>query len=167
MDSYRDDRGVLSLPDGVTARTLLQSATRDTLTGNGLDVSELSNDQMSDNQGWFLFPNFFMTIRAGEATTIMSYPDPEGDPNKCIWHVTSYMWLPPELREQYRTQPVEVTERGTYPYFLALQQDYDQMQRQQKGLRNRAFKSMSLAQEEVIVARFHAVLDRHLAGANA
>ena len=30
----------------------------------------------------------------------------------------------------------EVDEPGSYPYFLALQQDYEQMQRQQYGLRN-------------------------------
>ena len=31
---------------------------------------------MSDNHGWALFPNFFMTIRAGEATIVMSLPHP-------------------------------------------------------------------------------------------
>ena len=163
--AYRDGDGRITLPEGVTARTLLQQATRDTLTAKGLDVSGLTNDQMSDNQGWFLFPNFFMTIRAGEATTILSYPHPSGDPNKCIWHVTSYMWLPPELRAQYRAELTEVTEAGTYPYFLALQQDYDQMPRQQRGLRNQKLGYISLAQEELVIARFHSVIDRYLQGA--
>jgi phenylpropionate dioxygenase-like ring-hydroxylating dioxygenase large terminal subunit len=159
---HRGADGELRFPAGVTPRKLLQRATRDTLTAKGLDVGGLTDDQMSDNQGWFLFPNFFMTIRAGEATTIMSFPHPDGDPNRCIWHVTSYMWLPPEARAQHRAQLVEVTEPGSYPYFLALQQDYDQMQRQQKGLRNRGLEHMHLAREEVCVARFHAVLDEHL-----
>ena len=162
--AYRAADGELAFPEGVTARKLLQQATRDTLTAKGLDVSGLTDDQMSDNQGWFLFPNFFMTIRAGEATVIMSYPHPDGDPNRCIWQVTSYIWLPPELRAAYRAELTEVTEPGSYPYFLALQQDYDQMQRQQKGLRNEGLKALALAREEVNVARFHAVLDRHLAG---
>ncbi|HYD48577.1 MAG TPA: aromatic ring-hydroxylating dioxygenase subunit alpha, partial [Terriglobales bacterium] len=96
--AHRDAAGALVLPEGTTIRTLLQQATRETLTGKGLDVSGLSDDQMSDNQGWFLFPNFFMTIRAGEATTILAYPHPSGDPNKCIWHVTAYMWLPEAVR---------------------------------------------------------------------
>lgn len=163
VDACRKD-GALVLPDGLTVRTLLQRATRETLTAKGLDVSSLSDDQMSDNQGWFLFPNFFMTIRAGEATTIMAYPHPGGDPNRCIWHVTAYMWLPPQVREQYRAQPVEVKEPNSYPYFLALQQDYEQMPRQQQGLRNQALEFMSLAREEVSIARFHSVLDRYLAG---
>ncbi|GGN42128.1 hypothetical protein GCM10011349_04790 [Novosphingobium indicum] len=160
---YRDEDGALAFPEGVTVRTLLQQATRETLTGKGLDVSGLSDDQMSDNQGWFLFPNFFMTIRAGEATTIMAYPHPSGDPNKCIWHVTAYMWLPEAVRAQYRAEPIEVTEAGSYPYFLALQQDYEQMPRQQQGLRNKGLDHMSLIHEELSIARFHTVLDRYLA----
>lgn len=163
---HRGADGTLAFPDGVTARTLLQTATRDTLTAKGLDVSALTDDQMSDNQGWFLFPNFFMTIRAGEATVIMSTPHPDGDPNRCVWQVTSYIWLPPELRAQYRAPLVEVEQPGSFPYFLALQQDYEQMPRQQKGLRNQALTHMSLAREEVCIARFHAVVDRYLESAS-
>lgn len=76
------------------------------------------------------------------------------------------MWLPPELREQYRAEPVEVTEPGTYPYFLALQQDYDQMQRQQQGLNNHMLEKIQLVREELSVARFHTVLDRYMAQAD-
>jgi len=163
INGYRDAAGVLAFPDGVTVRTLLQQATRETLSGKGLDVSGLSDDQMSDNQGWFLFPNFFMTIRAGEATTIMAVPHPSGDPNRCIWHVTAYMWLPEALRSQYRAEPVEVSEPNSYSYFLALQQDYEQMPRQQQGLRNSGLGHISLIHEELSIARFHSVLDRYLA----
>lgn len=156
----RDAAGELVLGEGETVRTILQAATRQTLTAKGLDVSTLSDDQMSDNQGWFLFPNFFMTIRAGEATTIMAWPHPSGDPCKCIWQVTAYMWLPEAFRTQYRAEPVVVTERGTYPYFLALQQDYDQMPRQQAGLRNKGLTHLSLIREELSVARFHRAWNR-------
>ena len=159
---YRDEHGELRLPEGTTVRTILQQATRETLSAKGLDVNGLSDDQMSDNQGWFLFPNFFMTIRAGEATTIMSFPDPEGDPTRCIWRVTAYMWLPEGLREQYRAAPVEVTEPNSYPYFLALQQDYEQMPRQQIGLNNTQLTHMSLVREETSIARFHSVIDRYI-----
>ena len=51
-----------------------------------------------------------------------------------------------------------------YPYFLALQQDYEQMPRQQLGLRDRGLGCISLVHEEVSIARFHSVLDRYLAG---
>ena len=92
----------------------------------------------------------------------MAVPDPDGDPNRCIWHVSSYMYLPAAIRDQYRAKLVEVDKPGSYPYFLALQQDYEQMPRQQRGLRNRMLKYMSLAREEVNIARFHSIVDKYL-----
>ena len=167
VGAYRNQDGTLRFPEGVTPRRLLQQATRDTFTKHGFDVSGLTDDQMTDNQGWLLFPNFFMTIRAGECHVIMSVPHPDGDPHRCIWHVTSYMWLLPALREQFRVQLTEVEEPGSFEYFLALQQDYEQMPRQQKGLRNRALEFMSLAKEEVCIANYHSVLDRYLGEARS
>lgn len=162
VDGYRDDAGQIQYPEGVTGRTLLQQATRETLTGLGCDVSGLTDEQMTDNHGWLLFPNFFMTIRAAEATVITMVPHPDGDPNRCIWQIRSFIWLPEEHREAFRTTPVEVTEPGSYAYARALQQDYDQMPRQQRGLRSLKGDHMTLVMEEMNVARFHTVLDRWL-----
>ena len=160
VDGYRNAEGRIVYPAGVTGRTLLQQATRETLTDLGLDVRGLTDAQMTDNQGWLLFPNFFMTIRAAEATTITAVPDPDGDPNRCIWHIRSYMWLPEEFRADFAAEAIEVTEPNSYPYFLALQQDYEQMPRQQLGLRNHRLEELHLVREEISVARFHTVLDR-------
>jgi len=163
IDSYRDGDGALRLPDGVTPRTVLQQATRETWTRKGLDVSGLTDAQLSDNHAWLLFPNFFATIRAGEATVILASPHPDGDPNRCIWHVLGYMWLPPDDRDAARVELTEVEEPGSYKYFLALQQDYEQMPRQQAGLRNRRLDHLSLARHEVRIAHFHRSVDRYLA----
>ncbi|MBX7433409.1 aromatic ring-hydroxylating dioxygenase subunit alpha [Mycobacterium sp. Y57] len=160
---YRNDDGSVDFPSGVTARKLLQQATRDTLTGMGLDVSGLTDDQMSDNQGWVLFPNYFMTVRAGECHVIMSEPHPDGDPNRCVWHVSSYMYLPPEHRDAFRVGLTDVDEPGSYKYFEALQQDYEQMPRQQLGLRNSRLDHMSLVREEVVIGHYHSVVDRYMA----
>ena len=159
---YRDDAGHLRLPDGITPRTLLQSATRETLTGMGFDVSGLTDAQMSDNHGWVLFPNFFMTVRAGEATVIRAQPHESGDPHRCYWQITSVMWLPEEHREAFAAEPIDVDEPGSFPYFLALQQDYEQMPRQQMGLRNNRLEHMSLVKEEVVIAHYHSVVDRYV-----
>ncbi len=164
VKGYRAENGSLDFPDGVSARTLLQQATRDTLTGMGLDVSGLTDAQMSDNHGWVLFPNFFMTIRAGECHVIMAVPHPEGDPNRCIWHVASYMYLPQEMRDAFKVDLIEVHEPGSYKYFEALHQDYVQMPRQQLGLRNSRMDHMTLVKEEVVIAHFHSVIDRFMNG---
>lgn len=163
---YRDDAGELVLPDEVTPRTILQTATRETLTGMGFDVAALTDAQMSDNHGWVLFPNFFMTVRAGEATVILAQPHESGDPHKSYWHIISVMWLPEEYKAALKTDHIEVEEPGSFKYFLALQQDYDQMPRQQNGLRNARLDHMSLVKEEVVIAHYHSVVDRYLAGVN-
>lgn len=160
---YESPDGALTFPEGVTARTLLQQATRDTLTGMGLDVSGLTDAQMSDSHGWVLFPNFFMTIRAGECHIIMALPDPDGDPHRCVWHVASYMYLPEEYKASFVAEPIVVDEPGSYKYFEALQQDYDQMPRQQAGLRNSMLNYMALVKEEVVIAHFHSVVDNCIA----
>jgi hypothetical protein len=162
-DAYRGADGKLNLPDSVNARTLLQQATREILTAGGLDVSELTDIQMSDNQFHLIFPNLFITIRAGEATAIISMPHPDGNPNRCVWHSASYQWLKPEDRAGQRAPLVEIAEGEHEPYFLALEQDYVQMQNQQRGLRNRSLKEMVLTRQEVRLAHFHAVLDKWLA----
>jgi phenylpropionate dioxygenase-like ring-hydroxylating dioxygenase large terminal subunit len=162
VDAHRRPDGTLDLPADVTPRTLLQRATRETLTRKGLDVSGLTDAQMSDNHAWLIFPNFFATIRAGEATVIWTQPHPDGDPNRCIWHVVVYMWLPPEQREASRAGLIEVGEPGSHEYFLALQQDYDQMPRQQAGLRNSRLEYLSLTKHEIRIANFHKVVDRYL-----
>jgi len=164
VNQYRAEDGSLEFPDGISARTLLQQATRDTLTEMGLNVSGLTDAQMSDNHGWVLFPNFFMTIRAGECHVIIAVPHPDGDPNRCIWHVASYMYLPPEHRDAFKVDLIEVDEPGSYKYFEALHQDYVQMPRQQLGLRNNHLDHMTLVKEEVVIGHYHSVIDRYMRG---
>jgi Ring hydroxylating alpha subunit (catalytic domain) len=96
---------------------------------------------------------------------IISTPHPDGDPNRCFWHVVMLMWLPPEAREAARQPLTEITDKAEHvPYFLALEQDYDQMQRQQAGLRQQAMPYMALTRQEVRLAYFHSVLDSWVEG---
>lgn len=158
----RNADGALAFAGGTTPRLLLQQALRECWIGKGLDVSALTDNQLTDNHFWILFPNFFMTIHAGEATVIIATPHPDGDPNKCFWHVQMLQWFPPEERAARRTPLTEVPENDHYPYFLALEQDYQQMQHQQRGLRNQGLQEMALTRQEVRLAHFHAALDAWL-----
>ena len=152
-----------ALPQGVTGRGLLQQATREHLTAQGCDVSGLTDSQMSDFQFWAIFPNIYVQLRAGEATLIMAWPHADGDPNRCTWRVTSYLWLPPEEREKHAIALTDVPEGEHFPYFLALQQDFDQMEDQQKGLRNKTLEYLTLTKQEPKIAMFHKTLDDWLA----
>jgi phenylpropionate dioxygenase-like ring-hydroxylating dioxygenase large terminal subunit len=164
LEEHRADDGRLNFPLGTSGRLLLQQATRDTLSAKGLDVSGLTDIQMSDNHFHLVFPNLFMTIRAGEATVIISTPHESGDPNRCYWQVMGLMWLPEEQRAALREPLQEIAEGAHEPYFLALEQDYVQMQRQQAGLRQQGLTHMALTRQEVRLAWYHAVLDSWIEG---
>jgi phenylpropionate dioxygenase-like ring-hydroxylating dioxygenase large terminal subunit len=164
LDVHRGPNGKLAFEGEVTLRSLLHRAMRESWTAKGLDVSQLTDGQMSDNQFYLLFPNFFMTIHAGEATVITSAPHPDGDPNRCFWHVLNLQWFPPEEREAKREALLEIAENDHFTYFLALEQDYAQMERQQVGLRQRTQDFMSLTRQEVRLAHYHAALDSWMAG---
>jgi phenylpropionate dioxygenase-like ring-hydroxylating dioxygenase large terminal subunit len=158
-DSYRDASGALKLPEGVTPLSLFQQSVRDVLTAKGLDVSGLTDNQMSDYQYWLLFPNLFMQVRSGDATVILAEPHRSGDPNRCTWRVIALMWLPPEQRAAQRCELTELPPGEHYPYFLALEQDYQQMSAQQRGLRNTSMPYQTLTRQEPKVVHFHSVLD--------
>ncbi len=164
VDACRDGDGAIAFPEGVNARVLLQRATREVFGAKGLDVSGLTDNQLSDNQFWIVFPNLFMTIRPEGYTAITAEPHPDGDPNRCIWQVSQFQWLPPEERAAKRT-PLTVTPEGKHePYYLTLEQDYEQMQRQQKGLRNSALGFMALTKQDIRVAHFQASIDAWVSG---
>lgn len=159
VDRYRGPDGKLTFPEGVTGKGLLQQAVREHLTSKGLDVSDLTDRQLSDFQFWSVFPNVYIQLRAGESTVIIARPHPDGDPNRCTWHVCHYIWFPPEKREEMRVEVTEIPEGGHIPYFLALEQDFSQMEDQQLGLRNTTLEYMALTRQEPKVAQFHTALD--------
>jgi len=165
VDGYRGEDGSVRLPEGKSPIGLLQQAVREKLTAKGLDVGGLTESQMSDYQYWFLFPNVFMQVRSGDGTAIIAEPHPSGDPNKCSWRVFTLMWLPDEERDAKRTAYKEIAEEDHFPYFLALEQDFQQMAIQQRGLRNRKMSHMALTKQEPKLHHFHDRLDRWVEGA--
>jgi nitrite reductase/ring-hydroxylating ferredoxin subunit len=162
VENHRAADGTLVLPENVTALTLLQQATRDALSAAGLDVSELSDSQMSDYQFWALFPNTYLQVKAGEATVITITPHRDGDPTRSVWHVYHLLWLPPGQRAARRATEVIVPEDKHFPYFLALEQDYQTMASIQAGLCNTAMKTLVVTRQEPKIAQFHTNLDRWL-----
>ena len=159
VDLYRSENGALAFPTGVSPRSMLQRTMRETLTAKGLDVSGLTDTQMTDYQYWLFFPNVFIQICAGDATVIIAEPHPDGDPNRCVWHVMGLQWLPLQERTARRAATLKMPEGQHFDYNFVLQQDFDQMEIQQGGLRNKALKSMVLTKNEPRVAHFHAILD--------
>jgi nitrite reductase/ring-hydroxylating ferredoxin subunit len=164
VDAARNEAGDIVFSEGVTVHTLLERATRELFTRKGMDVSGLSDEQMTYHYGWLLFPNFFISVRVGEGTLIVSTPHPSGDPNKCVWEVVRLGWVPEGKRQEAR-QPLHVVDPpGSYEYFLVLQQDYESMARVQLGVRNTRLKYATVGSEEGLVVKFHREIDKYVRG---
>ncbi|OMB86506.1 aromatic ring-hydroxylating oxygenase subunit alpha [Mycolicibacterium conceptionense] len=157
---YRGEDGKIAFPPGVTLRTLFQQANRAAAEADGQDVSGMTDNQMSDAHSWLLFPNTTMVVRARETLLFRFRPDPSGDPNRCIFDVVNYQWVRPEDREKLSTPHSWVPEDQSLG--LVLDQDREQIPRQQRGLRNRALKTVVLARNEARIGHFHKTLNRYL-----
>jgi hypothetical protein len=99
-------------------------------------------------------------VKAGEATVIIITTHPDGDPSRSVWHVYHLLWLPPEQRAAKRAAEVVVPENEHFPYFLALEQDYQTMASIQAGLANTAMKTLVVTRHEPKIALYHTNLDR-------
>jgi hypothetical protein len=73
--------------------------------------------------------------------------------------VIALYWLPPEEREAQRLKLSELPVGEHFPYFLALEQDFEQMEIQQRGLKNSLLEYMALTRQEPKLAHLHAALD--------
>ncbi|BBZ10025.1 aromatic ring-hydroxylating oxygenase subunit alpha [Mycobacterium branderi] len=157
---YRDEAGKIAFPPGISVRTLFQQANRAAAETDGQDVSGLTDNQMSDAHSWLLFPNTSMVVRARETLLFRFRPDPSGDPNRCIFDVVNYQWVPPKDREKLATPHNWVPE--DHSLGLVLDQDREQIPRQQRGLRNRGLKKVVFARNEARIGHFHQTLNRYL-----
>lgn len=163
VESSRGADGRPVFPDGKSPRAVFQGMIRQSLTAKGYDVSALTETQMTDYQYWLLFPNVFIQVCVGDATVIVSEPHPSGDRNKSVWHVMFLHWVPEEERHSVRTPVQTMPEGEHFPYHFVLNQDFEQMPKQQVGLRNRLYREMTLTRNEPRVAHFHSVLDSWMA----
>jgi phenylpropionate dioxygenase-like ring-hydroxylating dioxygenase large terminal subunit len=158
---YRDDNGCVTLPAGLTLRSLYQQVVREEGESQGQDFSRLTDDQMSDGQSWLIFPNTKLTLRAGEVLYIRFLPDPGGDPNCCIWESANYRWVPESDRERLYTHQTDVPDDQSLG--LIMDQDRGQMPRQQIGLRSKLLKRVYFSKQEARNVHFQKTLDRYLA----
>lgn len=163
VEASRGADGKPTFADGKSPRAVFQGMIRETLTAKGYDVAGLTDTQMTDYQYWLLFPNVFIQICVGDATVIVAEPHPSGDRNKSMWHVMFLHWVPEAERDAVRTPVQTMGEGEHFPYHFVLNQDFEQMPKQQVGLRNRLYREMALTRNEPRVAHFHSVLDSWMA----
>ena len=150
VDLYRGRHRTFATPAG----------DRDTLTGKGLDVSGLTDIQMSDNHFHLVFPNLFITIRAGEATVIISTPHPDGDPNRCyLARDHADVAAARSARGGAGAADRDRRQGGPRPLFHRAGAGLRPDAAPAGGAAQQALPFMALTRQEVRLAYFHSVLD--------
>ncbi|MFN3856831.1 MAG: aromatic ring-hydroxylating oxygenase subunit alpha [Caulobacter sp.] len=142
-------------------RLAMQAGRRATLTAKGCDVSALTDDQMTDDFHYFVFPNITLNMFAERFSVFRYMPHPT-DPTKMTFWLQRFERAGPD---EPRGKRVETT-FGSGPDFRFDNEVYNQDAANvpwvQKGVGSRSFKGMLFNSQERRLRHFYHNLDRYL-----
>jgi len=140
-----------------------QRRRRELLAARGLDVSDLSLDQMTSADDVYVFPNVVGPIYPGSAIVFRVRPNGL-DPDSAIKDTWTLEWPRPDAGDAK-------WERRFYPDWTAkdwgeiTNQDYANMLEVQTGMKSRGFRGARLnRRQESNVLHMHRVIDRYVSG---
>jgi phenylpropionate dioxygenase-like ring-hydroxylating dioxygenase large terminal subunit len=136
-------------------RLAIQAAKRAKEADSIYPYKDLSDDQLSDDYHYMIFPNFTMNIYGETMLLFVSRPHPS-DPNKMLYDLMNFAHLEPD-------QPWQMPEHQTYAHGqlslgLVLDQDAHNLPRVQDGMNSRAYDGLILGTQELRIRHFHKVL---------
>jgi phenylpropionate dioxygenase-like ring-hydroxylating dioxygenase large terminal subunit len=146
-------------------RPALFEAKREHGRRNGLAYDALTDEQLTDDFHYFIFPNVTLNISADHFWFFRHAPHPT-DPQRMYWEYQTYVRMPAGVEPPPRPDRIDCvygdgTEKKLY---LALQQDAAAAAPVQAGMRSRGYAGLYLAHQERRIRHFHRVLDEYLFG---
>lgn len=144
-------------------RGAIQTGMRKQLAGRDLDVSTLTDDQMTDDHHFFIFPNLTINMFANNYSTFRYLPHPT-DPSKM------YFWAQEFTRRGPNEDPLPLPEtvhgKGTEFKFPSevYNQDASHMPWLQAGIHSTHHPGMIFARQERRIPHFYDILDDYLSG---
>lgn len=163
---------------GRDVRRAIQIAKRAVADKRGIDYSELSDDQLTDDWNHHFFPNVTFNVHP-EGVLMMMFRPHHKDPEKFIYNamvlvrpsddpdyrIPAYMGVPEGTDLSGNIRPERVILTADAPEFEpVLSQDAAAIPRVQRGLRSRAFKGVRLSEQEQRVRHYHYEIDRFVEG---
>ncbi|MCG8588580.1 MAG: Rieske 2Fe-2S domain-containing protein [Proteobacteria bacterium] len=142
-------------------RPALIAAARGGAKHMGLDVSELTDDQLIDDYHYMMFPNVTLNVHGLGFMLFRQRPHPT-DPNKMLFDLQNYARVPagkaPPRAEH------EHFRHGEVSLGLVLDQDAYNLPRVQKGMHSSAFEGLHISYAERRIRHMHKTLDDYLFG---
>ena len=141
-------------------RPAMQAATRASAEAQGVDVSELNDDQLSDDYHYYIFPSLTFNTTAMSFLFFRQRPHAT-DPNKMLFDLQTYVRMPPGAEAPPRP-PHTQHKHGEVSLGLVLDQDSYNLPRVQKGMNSRAYPGLLINYRERRIRHMHKVLDGYL-----
>jgi phenylpropionate dioxygenase-like ring-hydroxylating dioxygenase large terminal subunit len=155
-------------------REAFQQRKRELGAAKGYDFSRYSDEQLTDNYHYTMFPNVSFSMKPDGCIFLMARPDPT-DPTKCLfdmWYLTKFPtgvteyfansmggeWI--SIDHQVEHQVGKAGEVSAGP---GIDQDVGIWNTQQKGLTSRGYRGEYLPYQERRIRFFHDNIDRYIA----
>lgn len=130
---------------------------------NGYDYSRLSDDQLSDDYHYFIFPNITMNIFVDSVLYFRQRPH-ETDPNRMYYDVQIYARLPKHAIRRPLPDH-EQFKHGERSLGLVLDQDSVNLPHVQKGMNSSAYQGLWISHQERRIRHMHQTLMDYIGGA--
>ena len=142
-------------------RPFLQRRAREVAEEQGMDVSALNDDQMSDDYHYYLFPNITLNTHHFSFGFFRQRPHAT-DPNKMYFDIQSYARLPAGTEPP---RPVHTHHKhGDISLGLVMDQDSYNLPRVQKGMNSRAYQGLLINYRERRIRHMNKTIDDYLFG---
>jgi nitrite reductase/ring-hydroxylating ferredoxin subunit len=153
----------LTLPPGMSVADFVAGMIRQIAGQSGLDVDAMPEEIFRTAHSWLLFPNMQLQCTATEVLGWRARPN-GADPNSCLFDQWMLRPVPPGTPRQ--SAPHEFIEDWTtQDVGLVLEQDFTNLSRNQKGIRQAGFTTMLLAEDqELRIRHLHDMIDTVMAG---
>jgi phenylpropionate dioxygenase-like ring-hydroxylating dioxygenase large terminal subunit len=142
-------------------RRAFQVQKRETSEALGYDYSRLSDDQLSDDYHYFIFPNITMNIFADRLMMFRQRPH-ETDPNR-MYYDLSIMRRLPKGEARPPAPDHEHIRHGERSLGLVLDQDSVNLPHIQKGMHSSAYKGLWISHIERRIRHMHQTLMNYIA----
>ena len=153
-----------SIPDGQSVGEHFQTILRDHYASQGRAIGSFAD--LSKIGDMLIFPNVVFLPTFGNAVMYRSRPDPDNDPDWCIFDMYAIRTYPEGMAvPDWKTVIADGPLDDAKSWFLIPSQDFSSIVRQQKGIRSKAFQAAILSgRQESLILNMHREIDAWLGG---
>jgi phenylpropionate dioxygenase-like ring-hydroxylating dioxygenase large terminal subunit len=149
----------MDLPEGTLLREVLIPLIAGGMAELGIDVSELSETELVDDWEYFIFPNVELHVLSFGSWMFRTRPLGD-DPEQMVFDMWYFHKIPEGTEAPPAAEHIHVPNGGNCG--AVMDQDFRQVEIQQKGMHSAGFKGLRLSTMETRISHMHEVLDRYI-----